>query len=190
MMDRDAESVRFDNRSACETELSAEEQVIVSRYPPASTLEPEANGIRAAAERLKPNPEQAKLQTAYGEAVEFAKYWAEIYEDLRLHGVRALEDYYNDTDFGEVDSTLEALDAVLWALGVDIVRSRRDQRAMELKFGLKHSPGWALKSVQMDLFGSNGATTPEALFHIQEVRGHSIICRGPTSLSRTQEGNE
>lgn len=150
-MENDA-SAQFYNGSACGNKLSAEEQAIVSRYPPASTLEPEPNGIRTAADRLKAQPDQAKLEAAYRQSVEFAEYWAEIYEDLPLHGVRALENYYEDTDFDEVDSALEALDAVLSALGSDIVRSRRDQRAMELKYGLRHTSDLAPVSAQLDLF--------------------------------------
>lgn len=97
-------------------------------------------------------PGQGHLEAAYREAVEFAEYWAGVYEDIRLHGIRALENYYEDTDFGELASTLEALDAILWALQGDIVRSRRDQRALALKYGFETRSDKTATVTQMALF--------------------------------------
>ncbi|HEX5481831.1 MAG TPA: hypothetical protein VFZ08_04315 [Terriglobia bacterium] len=133
-------------------ELSPEGRAIVSKYPPASALEPERDGIRALADGLKSKPDQAQLERACCQAAEFEKYWDAMYEDLRVHGVRALENYYEDTDFGEADSRLEALDAILWSLRSDILRLRRDQRAMELKYGLRVTSGKTGAFTQMVLF--------------------------------------
>lgn len=151
-MESDAESGQLDSGSARGTELSAEEQAIVSQYPPASTLEPEPGAIRAAAERLTRKPEQGWLEAAYREAVEFADYWTEVYETLRLRGVKALEEYYDPADLWEVESPLDALDAVLWALRSDIVKSKAKQRAMGLKFGLRNTSGTTVARKQLDLF--------------------------------------
>jgi hypothetical protein len=133
-------------------DLSPEERAIVSRYPPASTLEPEPNDIRVLADGLKSKPEPAHLEKGYSEAAEFEKYWGAVYEDLRVHGVRALENYYEVTDFGEVDSKLEALEAILWALCCDILRSRRNQRAMELKYAFHAASDKTAAFTQMVLF--------------------------------------
>lgn len=133
-------------------ELSPEEGAIVSKYPPAAALAPERGDIRAVADLLKTKPEDSHLEKAYFEAVEFGEYWAEVYENLRRDGIAALENYYEDSDFGEVDNRLEALDAVLWALRCDIVRSRRDQRALELKYSQRITPGKTATFAQMHLF--------------------------------------
>jgi hypothetical protein len=143
---------KLHGKAICEMRLTAEEEAVVSRYPPVFTLKPEPGAIRAAAERLKAKPGQAHVEAAYHEAVEFGEYWAEVYEDLRRHGIAALNNYYEDSDFWEVDSALEALDAVLWALRSDIERARRDQQAMELKYALRHGSRRVVPLSQMALF--------------------------------------
>ncbi|HEX5481707.1 MAG TPA: hypothetical protein VFZ08_03675 [Terriglobia bacterium] len=124
----------------------------MSKYPPPSAMEPEPDDLRAFADGLKSKPERAHIEKAYSEAVEFEKYWGAVYEDLRVHGVRALENYYEDADFGEVGSKIEALEAILWALRCDILRSRRDQRAMELKYAFRAAPDKRAAFTQMVLF--------------------------------------
>lgn len=133
-------------------QLSPKERAIVSKYPPAAALAPEPGDIRAVADLLKMKSEDSHLEKAYFEAVEFGEYWAEVYENLRRDGIAALENYYEDSNFGEVDNRLEALDAVLWALRCDIVRSKRDQRAMELKYGMRMTSGKTATFAQMRLF--------------------------------------
>jgi hypothetical protein len=143
---------RLGERVVRKAELSPEERASASQYPPASTLEPKPDAIRALADGLKSKPEPAHLEKAYSEAVEFEKYWGAVYEDLRVHGVRALENYYEAVDFGEVDSKIEALEAILWALRRDILRSRRDQRAMELKYAFRAASDKTAAFTQVVLF--------------------------------------
>lgn len=143
---------RVSERAVRKAELRPEEQAIVSKYPPASAMEPEPDDIRALADGLKSKPVRDHIEKAYSEAVEFEKYWGAVYEDLRVHGVRALENYYEDTDFGEVESKLEALEAILRALRCDILRSRRDQCAMELQYAFQAASDKSAAFTQMVLF--------------------------------------
>lgn len=145
-------AVWVDDNAVRQTELSPDERAILSRYPPESALQPKRDAIQDTVNRLTSKPEQARLEAAYCEAVEFGEYWAGVYEDIRLHGIRALEDYYEDTGFGELASTLEALDAILWALQGDIVRSRRDRRALALKYSLEARSDKTAPATQVALF--------------------------------------